>query len=91
MSRVFLLSAKSREGGPVVWVCDDDETDHWVDARGLNCETDVFLFFRAIDLCVFLRASARGRSRSPRRRGEQARGEEDQGCAHQGQRCRSCR
>ena len=91
MSRVFLLSAKSREGGLVVWVCDDDETDHWVDARGLNCETDVFLFFRAIDLCVFLRASARGRSRSPRRRGEQARGEEDQGCAHQGQRCRSCR
>ena len=48
MSRVFLLSAKSREGelaAGVVWVCDDDETDHWVDARGLNCETDVFLFF----------------------------------------------
>ena len=79
--------------GRAVWVCDDDETGHCVDARGVNCETDGFLFrfVRVIDLCVFLRASARGRSRSPRRRSEQARGEEDQGGAHQGQRCRSCR
>lgn len=46
-SRVFLCT-KSRETdafGRAVWVRDDDETGHCVDARGVNCETDGFLFF----------------------------------------------
>jgi len=45
-SRVFLYT-KSRETdayGRAVWVCDDDETRHCVDARGVNCETDGFFF-----------------------------------------------